>query len=200
MLFLAGPWTLSRSVPAIPTRSPPGDANEARNRPFREGFDLADPKHHPFNWASALALADFALAAMARRRTLIKAALPDVQKQLANARKQIELGGMTQATLAEMERKAEDLPKLVDGWNASVASFDSASEQLRAIAEELRVRAETEAFSEEVAAELMERLRALELIHVERGPDPERGSGAERVRVTMPAAHRTSPGCRAVRP
>ncbi|MCW2282548.1 hypothetical protein M2323_000309 [Rhodoblastus acidophilus] len=167
--------------PGDPDPLAPGDAHAARNRLFREGFDLAAPEHHPFSWASALALTDFALAAMARRKTLIKAALPDVEKQLARARKQIELGGMTQAMLAEMERKAEDLPKLVDGWKAAVAAVDAASEQLRAIAADVRARAETEDFSEETAAALMERLRKIELIHVERAPDPE--SGAEQARL-----------------
>jgi len=161
-----------------------GDVGAARHGFLRAGFDLASPQHHPFDWASALALPEMAIAAMARRRALIRSALPDVQKQLANARKQIELGGLTQATLKEMERRAEELPMLVDGWKASVHSFDAASDQLRALAENLRARAESEPFTPAIAAELMAQLRGIELIHVERAPDPERGPGAENVRVT----------------
>jgi len=175
----------------IVTAAPDGDdpransvAESLRSGPNRPAFDLASREHRPFDWASFLALGDLALAAMARRRVLIKAALPDVEKQLASARKQIELGGMTQAMLGEMQRKAEDLPKLIEAWKASVAALDAAAAQVRTVAEEARGRSDKEAFSDEVAAELMQRLRAVELLHVERGADPERGPGAETIRAT----------------
>ncbi|MBB4199139.1 hypothetical protein CCR94_16710 [Rhodoblastus sphagnicola] len=159
-------------------------ADEARHGFKRAGFDLASPEHHPFDWASALAFCDVALAAMARRRALIKASLPDVEKPLASARRQIELGGMTGAMLGEMQRRTEDLPKVIEGWKTAIAALDAALEQVKTMAETWREREKSEPLSQEIATELMAQARAIELIHVERAPDPERGPGAERVLVT----------------
>jgi hypothetical protein len=147
------------------------------------GFDLASPDYHPFDWASAQALTDLALAAIARRRNLIQSTLPDVEKKLANARKQLELGAMTEEMSRAMRLRAQDLPPVVEGWKESLASLNSSAEKLRAIAEELRARAEAECFSLEAIAEVMTRLQAITVTHVERGLDPARGADAETVRI-----------------
>jgi hypothetical protein len=173
--------------------APPEAAPQAS---VRAGFDLASPERHPADWASFFALTDMALAAMARRRILIRSALPDVQKQLANARKQIELGGMAAAMLHEMQRKAGDLPPLVEGWTQAVASLDAAMGQVQTLADELRGRAEAASLSGEDAAALMERLAEIELVHVERVPEPERGAGAERARITRLPLTRHDPDAR----
>ena len=174
----------------------PAPPEAVRQASVRAGFDLASPERHPADWAAFFALTDMALAAMARRRILIKSALPDVQKHLASARKQIELGDMAAAMLGEMQRKAEDLPPLVEGWKQAVASLDAAMRQVRTLADELRGRAEAASLSSEDAAALMERLAEIELVHVERVPEPERGAGAERARITRLPLTRHDPDAR----
>jgi hypothetical protein len=91
---------------------------------------------------------------------------------------------MTGTMLDEMKQKARDLPVLVEAWKESVASLDAATDKVRALAENLRTCQENECFSQATVAAFMEQLRAIELTHVERIPEPERGPGAETARIT----------------
>ncbi len=152
-------------------------ANLIRHEMDARGFDLADPQHHPFDWPSLLALLDSAHSGLVRRKAVLKSTLPDLDKQLRDARKHLSLGGMKQDMTEAMQKKADVFGPTVEAWKESIASLDAADEKLQAIIAETLPRAERETFKPETAARIMERLRAIELVHVERATEMNSGLG-----------------------
>jgi hypothetical protein len=180
------------AMPAGETVPDEGRGGEAAHALYRDGFDLADPAHHPFDWRGMLALVDCALAALQTRYGTEPPSPNALETQLAGFEARLAAGAPPDETgtksapyapekIAEMEHRAAALRELVpaaaEGRRLGVAALAA----VRDIAAEVHEQAGRLPFTPQRAETLLARLQAIRWMQVLRRGDPQGRPGAERI-------------------
>lgn len=146
---------------------------------YREGYDLAAPEHHPFDWESMLAMLDIVEQWVTQRRD---SSSPDMllEQLRTNTVKlaEAERAPEPPANLEQLRNWVRDQPALIEACRRSAAMIEAAVPRVQMIAARARERAARVRFSEEEAASIMHELGAIEWIRVKVENDPSRGPGS----------------------
>jgi hypothetical protein len=177
----------------IPTGETPQEddtRNDLSMALYRDGFDIADPAYHPFDWPSMLALADSALAALEFRYgkeipspNLLEQQLAGLEARraagapLAEAGKQPE--PYTSERISEMEHRAAGLRELIPAAAEAQRLGLSALAAVRQIATEVHEQAGRLPFTPQRAEALLTRLQTIHWMQGLRRRDPQGRPGAE---------------------
>jgi hypothetical protein len=177
-------------IPAGETDQEAGTGDDLSHALYRNGFDLADPAYHPFDWPGMLAIADSALAALEFRYgqeipspNMLEQQLAGLEARLAAGAPPVEAGKQpepyTAEKIAEMEHRAAGLRELIPAAAEARRLGRSALAAVRQIATEVHEQAERLPFTPQRAEALLTRLRAIHWMHVLRLRDPQGRPGAE---------------------
>jgi hypothetical protein len=179
--FPRWPVDIVAVTPGSPDPCAGGDA-EVLHRLYREGYDLASPEHYPFDWTSTLAMLDIAEERINSRRDSAMSfpgTLPAQLETITQLLRDAERAPKPPENLERLRNKARDLPILIEATGKAASIIREAASELQVVAVETRDLAGREPFSQEVIRAVMQRLRAIEWMHVKRGIDKNRGEGAE---------------------
>jgi len=157
------------------------DDDSVAYRLYRSGYDIADPAFHPFDWASMTAMVDVLAMRIERYWKDVDGPSP-IDTQLASVERRLakhdagDKDPLGRDGLVNMRTTLEELA------TAAAAARD-ANREARARAEEIiaivRDSAPKMAFSASDAAAVMEALRAIRWIKVNRKKDPQDRPGVE---------------------
>jgi hypothetical protein len=157
---------------------------------YANGFDLADPAFHPFDWPGMLALVDSALEVLESHYGHELASPNLLEQQLAGLEKRLAAGAPlneagqpgepdTPVQIEEMEHRAEALRELIPASAEQRKQGRAALEAVRQIAPDLHAAAATRPFTPDLAEQLMAYFGAIRWSKVLRKRDPEGRPGAE---------------------
>ena len=177
-------------VPAGETDQEQGTRSDLSTALYRNGFDLADPAYHPFDWPGMLALADSALAALEFRYGREIPSPNMLEQQLAGWKARLAAGAPpseagkqpepdTPEKIAEMEHRVAALRELIPAAAEARRLGLSALAAVRQIAADVHEQAGRLAFAPQRAEALLTRLQAIHWMHVARLRDPQGRPGAE---------------------
>ena len=177
-------------IPAGETDQEQGTRSDLSTALYRNGFDLADPAYHPFDWPAMLALADSALAALEFRYgreipspNMLEQQLAGWEARLAAGAPPSEAGKQpepdTPEKIAEMEHRVAALRELIPAAAEARRLGLSALAAVRQIAADVHEQAGRLPFTPQRAEALLTRLQAIHWMHVSRLRDPQGRPGAE---------------------
>lgn len=177
-------------IPAQESEQEEGKSGELGHAFYKNGFDLVDRAHHPFDWPGMLALVDSALAVLERRYApelpspnLLEQQLAAVEARLAAGSYVTEAGKeptpFTPEQIATIQRSAASLRELIPIAAEARRMGLSAQAAVRQIAADVHEQAKRLPFSPELAEALLTDMQAINWMHITRHSDPKRGPGAE---------------------
>ncbi|MGH6651837.1 MAG: DUF1963 domain-containing protein [Sphingopyxis sp.] len=166
-----------------------GDEEGIGHRLYRGGYDIADPAFHPFDWDSMTAMVDILAMRIDRFWKEVEGASP-IDTQLASVERRLarhDAGEKDPLGREALVHMRASLQQLHDAAEAARTANRAARERAEEIIAIVRDSAPKMPFSSSDAAAVMEALRAIRWIKVNRKPDPEARPGAELIEsLTIP--------------
>lgn len=169
-------WPVDIIVIAAGEKADERGGEDAYHTLYRDGFDLADPAYHPFDWQGMQALVDCALAALEFRFGRDIPSPNPLEQQLAGLEARLAPGAPPNA---EAEHRAAALRELIPAAAEARRIGVAALAAVREIAAEVHEQAAQVQFRPQRAEALLARLQAIKWMHVLRLRDPQNRPGAE---------------------
>lgn len=160
-----------------------GESKEISHSLYQQGYDLADPAHHPFDWQSMLAMVDILEMRIDFFWKDIADGPSPLDDQLAKTEARLDTieaeGEAEEGEVDRLTHQSRALRDLIAASREARTVNAAAKARAKEIIAIVRDSASSGAFSPDDAAAVMGALRAIRWMKVLRKADPEQRPGAE---------------------